>query len=70
LAGKKSEELEELIDESKIDSEESKNLPFIEKLKIWLYKTLRNHAFIVVTLCASVIYLVYNIYYLDTKSII
>ena len=40
LAGRKSEELDEIIDESKISKDEYKRLPLIEKLKIMIYKTL------------------------------
>lgn len=52
LAGKKSEELEEMIDESKIDS--SEDLPFMERLKIFIYKTLKKRAFLCIMVLASV----------------
>ena len=54
LAGRKSEELDEIIDESKISKEEYKRLPLIEKLKIMIYKTLQKHAFIAILVLASV----------------
>lgn len=65
LAGKKHEELEEMLDDSKLNADLSK-LTCMDKLKVFLYRTLKNHAFIVVTLCASVISILYLII-LDTK---
>ena len=54
LAGRKSEELDEIIDESKITKEEYARLPIIERLKILIYKTLQKHAFIAILALASV----------------
>lgn len=51
LAGKKQEEIEELAQETQKSTNE---LPLIERAKVWLYKNLKNHAFIVVTLFASI----------------
>jgi len=56
LAGRKSEELDEIIDESKISKEEYRRLPLIERLKIIIYKTLQKHAFIAILILASVSY--------------
>lgn len=54
LAGKKHEELAEMIDESKINSSDQSKLPLMERAKIWIYKTLQKHAFIAILLLASV----------------
>jgi hypothetical protein len=40
LAGRKSEELDEILDEANVSAEEQKKLPLIEKLKLLIYKTL------------------------------
>jgi hypothetical protein len=40
LAGRKHEELAEMIDESKVNSADQAQLPFMERAKIWIYKTL------------------------------
>ena len=40
LAGRKSEELDEILDEANVSAEEQKMLPLIEKLKLLIYKTL------------------------------
>jgi hypothetical protein len=40
LAGRKSEELEELIDESNVSGDEIRKLPLIERAKIFIYRTL------------------------------
>lgn len=53
LAGRKHEELEEMLDESKIN--ETAKLGLMDKIKVTLYKTLKKHAFVAVLLCASVI---------------
>ncbi len=51
LAGKKSEELEELQDEARTDQSK---LPFSERLKVYIYKTLKKNAFITILILASV----------------
>jgi len=53
LAGKKSEELEEIEGEVKNEA----NLSFSEKLKVYIYKTLQKNAFITILLLASVSHL-------------
>lgn len=40
LAGKKAEELDEILEEAQMGSDGKKNLPLIERLKIFIYKTL------------------------------
>jgi len=40
LAGRKSEELEEMIDESKVNSKDLSSLPLMERAKIYIYRTL------------------------------
>jgi len=52
LAGKKHEELEEIFDEEKMST--TKDLPFMDKMKLLFYKTLKKNAFLAVTLCASI----------------
>ena len=54
LAGRKSDELDEIIDESKLTKEEYSRLPLIERLKMLIYKTLQKHAFIAILVLASV----------------
>ena len=54
LAGRKSEELDEIIDESKLTKEEYSRLPIIERLKMLIYKTLQKHAFVAILVLASV----------------
>ena len=54
LAGRKSDELDEIIDESKLTKEEYNRLPLIERLKMLIYKTLQKHAFIAILVLASV----------------
>jgi vacuole membrane protein 1 len=56
LAGKKAEELDEIIDEAQMGSDQYKKLPIIERLKILIYKTLQKHAFICILILASVTY--------------
>ena len=53
LAGRKHEELAEMLDESKLLS--GQKLPLMERLKLLIYKTLQKHAFIAIFLLASVI---------------
>ncbi len=62
MAGKKSEELEELQDELKTDITK---LPLSERLKVYIYKTLKKNAFITILLLASVIILTSK-YFIDT----
>lgn len=40
LAGKKSEELDEMIDEKNVNKKDLSGLPIIERLKVLIYKTL------------------------------
>jgi vacuole membrane protein 1 len=40
LAGKKSEELDEMIDENNVNRKDLSGLPLIERLKVLIYKTL------------------------------
>jgi hypothetical protein len=40
LAGRKHEELAEMLDESKLLGTEQKKLPLMERLKLLIYKTL------------------------------
>jgi hypothetical protein len=54
LAGKMHEELEEMLDENNTNTQ-NKSLTLMGRIKLLLYRTLKKHAFIVVTLCASVI---------------
>jgi vacuole membrane protein 1 len=54
LAGKKSEELEEIEGEI---SKDVKQLTFTEKAKVYIYKTLQKNAFITILLLASVNFL-------------
>lgn len=51
MAGSKSEELDEMIGDS---LEEDKKKTFMDKCKLFLYRNLKDHAFIVVTLFASI----------------
>eukprot|EP00347_Sterkiella_histriomuscorum_P000568 403375347 len=51
LAGKKSEEFEEILDE--VNTDQSK-LPFMERAKVYIYKTLQKNAFVAILLLASV----------------
>jgi len=53
LAGKKHEELEDMLGDSKMLGNSHK-LSIMDRIKLWLYKTLKNHAFITVLLCASI----------------
>eukprot|EP00350_Pseudokeronopsis_sp_OXSARD2_P009080 CAMPEP_0170552672 /NCGR_PEP_ID=MMETSP0211-20121228/10546_1 /TAXON_ID=311385 /ORGANISM="Pseudokeronopsis sp., Strain OXSARD2" /LENGTH=265 /DNA_ID=CAMNT_0010860543 /DNA_START=397 /DNA_END=1194 /DNA_ORIENTATION=- len=53
LAGKKNEELEEMIDQEKLGVPLTQ-LPFLDRAKVIMFKTLDKHAFVVVTLCASI----------------
>jgi len=52
LAGRKHEELEEMLDEDKLSK--SSNLSFMDKAKLVLYRTLKTNAFLAVTLAASI----------------
>ena len=52
LAGRKHEELAEMLDESKLLSGEK--LPLMDRAKLLIYKTLQKHAFIAIFLLASV----------------
>lgn len=54
LAGNKAEELDELIDESKVNLEDKSQLPLIERMKVFIYKTLQKNAFICILVLASV----------------
>ena len=54
LAGRKHEELEEMIDESKLNSSSDKSQSLSSKLKLSLYQILKQHAFLAVLLCASI----------------
>ena len=53
IAGKKNEELEEMIQDDKLNANFS-SLGIKDKIMITMYKLLKNHAFVVVTLAASV----------------
>eukprot|EP00349_Pseudokeronopsis_sp_Brazil_P004758 CAMPEP_0202970310 /NCGR_PEP_ID=MMETSP1396-20130829/16276_1 /ASSEMBLY_ACC=CAM_ASM_000872 /TAXON_ID= /ORGANISM="Pseudokeronopsis sp., Strain Brazil" /LENGTH=159 /DNA_ID=CAMNT_0049698721 /DNA_START=44 /DNA_END=523 /DNA_ORIENTATION=+ len=53
MAGKKNEELEEMLDEDKLDRPISE-LSLYDRTKVLVYRLLNNHAFIVVTILASV----------------
>lgn len=54
MAGRKHEELAEMLDEKKLLSGEK--LPLMERLKLLIYKTLQKHAFVAIFLLASVSY--------------
>jgi vacuole membrane protein 1 len=54
LAGKKSEELDEILEEVNVGSDQYKTLSLVERLKILIYKTLQKHAFICILVLASV----------------
>lgn len=55
LAGRKSDEIEELLEEVNARSGDQKKLPLMERAKIYIYKTLKKRAFIAILLLASVI---------------
>lgn len=54
LAGKKSEELDEMIDEKNVNAKDLSGLPIIERLKVLIYKTLQKNAFLVILALASI----------------
>jgi vacuole membrane protein 1 len=54
LAGKKSEELDEMIDEKAVNAKDLSQVPFIERIKVMIYRLLQKHAFIVILALASI----------------
>jgi len=54
LAGKKSEELDEMIDEKVVNAKDLSSVPFIERIKVLIYRLLQKHAFIVILALASI----------------
>ena len=43
-----------MIDENNVNSKDQSSLPFIERLKVLIYKTLQKNAFVVILLLASI----------------
>ncbi len=54
MAGKKSEELDEMIDEKVVNAKDLSSVPFIERIKVLIYRLLQKHAFIVILALASI----------------